>query len=208
MEADWAVAMGADDPIVVVPWAASAEEGNCRFIDLRGNPHLVDSIAETRASAPLRDALLLLNSPGSPVWTAKCDLWRTDDESRDPWEMDAEPRDTAFCSGSYIDLLARDRAFGSSFERQEEWLRRVTQRLRGAGGKASRVELVLRHAEVEGRSGFAVSWFVEGCGATAALAEDRWSHAMALSLAVILDSLSGSDGEQGAVKRYNERRGE
>ena len=203
MEADWTVALAADDPIVVVPWAASEKEGGYRFVDLCGAPHLVDSIAEAQARAPLRDALLLLNSPVSPVWTAKCDLWTTNDEPRDPCEMDAEPGDTAFCAGSYIDLLARDPGFRESFPLQERWLRRVTGRLRAGGSRASRVELVLRHAEVEGQSGFAVSWFVEGCGASAAIAEERWANALTLSLTVILESLQAGAGE-----RYNKHTGE
>jgi hypothetical protein len=203
MEADWTIALAADDPIVVVPWAASEKEGGYRFVDLRGAPNLVDSIAEAQASPPLRDGLLLLNSPDSPLWTAKCDVWTSNEEARDPWEMDAEPGDAAFCAGSYIDLLARNREFGSSFPRQEAWLRRVTGRLRAAESRASRVELVLRHAEVEGRAGFAVSWFVEGCGASAAIAEQRWANALALSLTVIVESLQTE-----AHERYNEHTGE
>ena len=36
MEADWAVALAADDPVITVPWATSEDDlGKCRFIDLR-----------------------------------------------------------------------------------------------------------------------------------------------------------------------------
>jgi hypothetical protein len=203
MEADWTVALGKDDPVVVVPWVASQQEGGCRFVDLRGNPHLIASIDEAQTNPRLRDALLRLNSAGSPFWTAKCDLWRTSDEPRDPYEMDAEPGDTDFCTGSYIDLLASDQDFRASFPRHEDWLKRITGHLRAAKSKASRVELVLRHAEVEGRSGFAVSWFVEGCGASTAVAEQRWSDALALSLAVIVESL-----QTDARGRYNDHTGE
>jgi hypothetical protein len=203
MEADWSVALAADDPVVVVPWAASEAEGTCRFVDLRGNLNLIDSIAEAQASPSLRNALLLLNSPESPWWTAKCDAWASSDEPRDAYEMDAEPEDTAFIAGSYIDLLARDHEFGESFPRQEEWLRRVTGRLRTARARASRVELILRHAEVEGRSGFAVSWFVEGCGASTTVAEQSWANALTLSQAVLVESFQTDAGG-----RYNEHTGE
>jgi hypothetical protein len=49
------------------------------------------------------------------------------------------------------------------------------------------VELVLRHAEVEGVQGFGVTWFVEGCGPTAPRAGQRWGEALELALAVMID---------------------
>ena len=92
----------------------------------------------------MRSALLLLNSAASQLWTAKCDAWTSSAEEGaepfDPYEMDAEPGETAFGAGSYIDLLPRDFALLSSFERQERWIRAVTEGAsrhtgkRGAGG--------------------------------------------------------------------------
>ena len=102
--------------------------------------------------------------------------------------MDAEPQETGFGTGSYIDLLPRDVELRSSFERQELWMRAVVERLRLVSAKAVRVELVLRHAEVEGVSGFGVSWFVEACGATAERAEERWGEALDLALAVTVEA--------------------
>ncbi len=87
----------------------------------------------------------------------------------------------------YVDLLARDVSFLASFERQERWIRAVTEVLRSTPASAARVELVLRRAEVEGTSGFAVTWFVEGCGSTAQRAGQRWSRALDLALAVVTD---------------------
>ncbi len=109
------------------------------------------------------------------------------DEPFDPYEMDAEPGETAFGAGSYIDLLPRDVAVLRVFEPQERWMRAVTERLRAIPASAARVELVLRRAEVEGVPGFGVTWFVEGCGATAQRAEQRWGEALDLALAVIMD---------------------
>ena len=101
------------DPVITVPWAASATTiRKCRFVDLRLGAHLIDEIEEARAKPALRSALLLLNGAASPLWTAKCDAWTSSvDEGAepfDPYEMDAEPGETAFGAGSYIDLLARD----------------------------------------------------------------------------------------------------
>jgi hypothetical protein len=108
-------------------------------------------------------------------------------EPFDPYEMDAESGDTAFGAGSYIDLLPRDVSFLAGFERQEQWIRVVTEELRSTPASAARVELVLRRAEVEGASGFAVTWFVEGCGSTAQRAGQRWAEALDLALAVVMD---------------------
>ena len=192
MEADWAVALAAADPVITVPWAASSDDiRQCRFVDLRQDTHLIDEIEEARSKPPLRSALLLLNAAASRLWTAKCDAWTTSvDEGAepfDPYEMGAESGDTAFGAGSYVDLLARDISFLASFERQELWIRKVTEVLRSIPTSAARVELVLRRAEVEGTSGFAVTWFVEGCGSTAQGAGQRWARALDLALAVVTD---------------------
>jgi hypothetical protein len=192
MEADWTVALAPGDPVITVPWAAPGDDiRTCKFVDLRLGAHLVDEIEEARSKPALRSALLLLNAATSPLWTAKCDAWTSsvDDgaEPFDPYEMDAEAGDTAFGAGSYIDLLPRDVSFLAGFERQERWTRAVTEVLRSTTARAARVELVLRRAEVEGASGFAVTWFVEGCGSTAQRAGQRWAEALDLALAVVLD---------------------
>jgi hypothetical protein len=192
MEADWTVALAPGDPVITVPWAASGDDiRKCRFVDLRLGAHLVDEIEEARSKPPLRSALLLLNAATSPLWTAKCDAWTSSvDEGAepfDPYEMAADADDIAFGAGSYIDLLPRDVSFLSGFERQERWIRAVTEVLRSIPASAARVELVLRRVEVEGAWGFAVTWFVEGCGSTAQRAEQRWARALDLALAVVMD---------------------
>jgi hypothetical protein len=191
MEADWTVALDAGDPVIAVPWAAADGIRKCRFVDLRQATHLIDEIEEARSNPPLRSALLLLNAAASPLWTAKCDAWATSvkegAEPFDPYEMGTEPGDTAFGAGSYVDLLARDVSFLASFERQERWIRAVTEMLRSTPANAARVELVLRHAEVERSSGFAVTLFVEGCGPTAQGAEQRWALALDTAVAVVTD---------------------
>jgi hypothetical protein len=193
MEADWSVALGASDPVISVPWAASGDDiETCRFVDLRLGLHLIDELEEARARPGVRSALILLNGAASQCWTAKCDVWNSSagegNHAFDPYEMDAEPEETAFGSGSYIDLLPRDVALLSSFERQERWMRIVTERLRVTPMRAVRVELVLRRAEVEAMTGFGVTWFVESCGANAHQAALRWGEALDLALAVIMEA--------------------
>ncbi len=48
MEADWSVALASSDPVITVPWAASGDEPECRFVDLRIDPDLIDEIEEAR----------------------------------------------------------------------------------------------------------------------------------------------------------------
>jgi len=192
MEADWSVALAADDPVIIVPWAASeGDDRGCRFVDLRLGGHPIEEIEEARVRPALRSALLLLNSTPSPLWTAKCDAWTSSAEEGgdpfDPYEMDATPGETAFGAGCYIDLLPREAALLSSFEGQERWLRVVTEALRVIPARAARVELVLRRAEVEAVPGFGVTWFVEACGLKANNAGQRWSEALTLALPAIME---------------------
>ena len=198
MEADWSVALAATDPVITVPWAASGDdEPKCGFVDLRLDSRLIDEIEEIQGRPTLRSALLLLNGVHSQLWTAKCDAWNTSpeqgDDPFDPYEMDAEPGEIAFGTGSYVDLLPRD--FETRFDVQERWLRAVTERLRAVPANAARVELVLRRAQVDALPGFGVTWFVEGCGATAQRADQGWGHAFNLALTAIMDvRLTSFDG--------------
>jgi hypothetical protein len=192
MEADWSVALATADPVITVPWAASGDdEPKCRFVDLRMGPDLIDAIEEARGRPALRSGLLLLNRVDSQFWTAKCDAWTSSpeqgDDPFDPYEMDAEPGETDFGTGSYIDLLSRDFQASRCFDTQEQWLRTLTERLRATPANSARVELVMRRAQVDGVPGFGVSWFVEGCGASAQRADQGWKQAFQAALAVIMD---------------------
>ena len=192
MEADWSVALATTDPVITVPWAASGyDEPKCRFVDLRLGPDLIDEIEEARGRPALRSGLLVLNGTDSPFWTTKCDAWSSSleqgDDPFDPYEMDAEPGETGFGTGSYIDLLSRDFQSSRRFDTQEQWLRTVTERLRAIPANSARVELVMRRAQVDGVPGFGVSWFVEGCGASAHRADQSWDQAFHASLACIMD---------------------
>jgi hypothetical protein len=127
MEADWSVELAAEDPVIVVPWAA--DDGSCKFVDLRRRleppagkdasrnlqaegenqaPYQVPDeisgeifagVAEATHEPALGSALLELNGARSPLWTAKCDAWLTDS---------TESGDQA------ADLLEMDCAPGSS----------------------------------------------------------------------------------------------
>jgi hypothetical protein len=193
MEADWSVALAPDDPMIIVPWAAPADDApRCKFLDLRRDPNLIDEMDEARSQPLLRAALLRFNGAQSPLWTAKCDVWRSSvregAQPYDPYEMNADPNETLFGAGSYIDLLPRDGLLATSFDRQERWIRSMTGKLRSVPVRAARAEFVLRLAEVDGVPGFGVTWFVEGCGATVRLAAEAWKAGFDCALGVILDA--------------------
>ena len=195
MEADWSVELAADDPVIVVPWRAFPA---VQFIDLRARPQWIDEIEEARNRPALRSALARLNGEDSGLWTAKCDAWIRSgaDESGgaidpidsiDPWEMEATAEEARFAAGSYIDILALDLEARGSFAIGERWVRGLAESLRPRVLHSARTDFVLRRAEIHGVAGFGVTWFVEGCGRTAELAELKWAEALAGILPAVLN---------------------
>jgi hypothetical protein len=193
MEADWSVELAGDDPVIVVPWQSPPGlEGVSilQFIDLRATPQSIDKIEEARDRPALRSALARLNTGG--LWTAKCDAWMSGGEEGssgaiDPWEMEAAAEEARFAVGSYIDILALDLEARRSFAIEESWVRRLVEESRHRELRCARTDFVLRRAEIHGVAGFGVTWFVEGCGPTAELAELKWSEALAMVLPTVMD---------------------
>jgi hypothetical protein len=218
MEADWSVELAADDPVIVVPWAA--KDGSCEFVHLRPRlqaeaeealrprlqgadqnhngdqapDEILNHIEEARREPALRSALLALNSGLSPLWTVKCDAWLTDSTSSEDAPIDLLEMDCGsssldegkFVAGLYIDILPQDAKAGTSFEIQERWIRALVRRLRSEPMHCARTDLVLRRAETWGLAGFGMTWFVQGCGATAERAEQRRAEALRRSLPLVI----------------------
>lgn len=207
MEADWSAELGAGDPVIQVPWDANGNgrQGGARFVDLRAGLAGVNGIAEARINPVLRSALLSLNGDRSPFFTAKCDAWRRR-EAFDPIEMGADPAEASVGYGSYIDLVAREAAVRASFGAQERWMRGVCRRLRDAAAPAARAELVLRSAQIDGVTGFAITWFLEACAANMAGARRRWERGLEQALEAILELRfeSPTSGPPGHPKSYND----
>lgn len=212
MEADWSVELAADDPVIVLPWnveervsgSAPDEPDRLRlqFFDLRHDPAAIDQIAEAQAEPALRSALLTLNQTESRLWTVKCGLWESGSQPADaaevdvhanvaaeidPWEMDAEPEDTIFAAGCYIDIVPLDSEAAGSFAIMEKWLRNLTEQLRRVALHCARADFVLRRSEIHGVQGFAVTWFIEACGATWELATLRRGEALAQTLPIVME---------------------
>jgi hypothetical protein len=100
MEADWEIEVGGESPLIEAQWSG--------FVDLRLHPERASQLPEDAALPALAEALQLLNSAASPVWTSKCDVWSIVDLAGiDPDELDAPPGFAAHAIGGYLDLLHR-----------------------------------------------------------------------------------------------------
>src|SRR5262245_6648467 len=122
MEADWSVEIGGGAMVIEAHWPG--------FIDLRQTPNKITELEEARRFPALGWALQELNVLGGPLWTSKCDVWTLIAVNMDPDEMGAKPEDLQAGRACYLDVLLRERTSFSSFERQERWVRSLTERLR------------------------------------------------------------------------------
>ena len=101
MEADWELELGGESPVI--------EARSPGFVDLRLHPEHASRLPEAAALPALAQALEVLNSATSPLWTSKCDVWPVADMAEfDADELDAPPGFAAHAIGGYIDLLPRN----------------------------------------------------------------------------------------------------
>lgn len=178
MEADWSVEVGPGLLCIEASW-----EG---FVDLGSSPEKLASIEEARRHSAIRKALPWLNDAGSPVFTTKCDTWTLAQEEIDPDEF-AATHETA-CAGfaSYIDIVERDAARFASFEFHERRVRGLTATLRGLAMQHGRVDFVVRSAVLREQSGFGLTLYAAGCGATEADAYTAWQSVLASAVAATI----------------------
>ena len=183
MDADWTVACGADDPVVVVPW--SGRNALPCYIDLRSQPDAIREIEEAVQFPSIAAALRRWNLPDTSFFTAKCDAWNY------PARLfDAEDLPGFDCAhASYIDLLPIEPQVFSSFAACERQLRAWTEIIRSIPQPASRCEWTLRPARILPAAhlatakplpldGFATSLYVWGYGPSPAAAAAAWAAAL------------------------------
>jgi hypothetical protein len=175
MEADWEVQIGPDAPIIEALWPG--------FIDLRGAPERVRDIEEASKFQALGKALIRLNRPDSQVWTAKCDVWTSDE--CDPDEMDAVPAESATGLACYLDLLPREGLVFSGLPEAESWARTLISRLRRSSSRCCRTDLVIRQAFAGNVEGLGITAYITACGTDSVAA----ANALVAALAVCVDTL-------------------
>ena len=159
MEADWEVEIGGGAPVIEALWPG--------FVDLRSHPEPISEIAEAVTFPPLAALLRALNSPESPVWTSKCDVW--------------EPEPAALAA--YIDMLPRDGEVFVERQQAEAFCRTYVGRLQATTpsepvGEYS-IDLVIRQAVAGGAEGFGITVYVGTKGAAKKDAEMALAALMA-----------------------------
>jgi hypothetical protein len=140
MEADWEVEVGGGAPVIEALWPG--------FVDLRRNPERIGEIQEAAAFPALAGLLRSLNGAGSPVWTAKCDLW--------------EPEANELAC--YVDLLPVAGVVFAQWEQAEAFCRELAARLAPVPLPECRVDLVVRQAIAGDTEGFGVTATLSATG--------------------------------------------
>lgn len=182
MLCEWAVECGADDPVLVLPWS-DPDDPSRHFIDLRENPDDLDWLEEASQHPSLLHALRALNAARSPVFTAKCDVWKLADDELEALrhELDIIPEDGGFGLASYIDLLWRERSIFVSFHQHEQLMHRIARLAAPLEHSYAMVECVLRPALLDltiPQEGFAISLYIKAIGYDEQAAEARWGAAL------------------------------
>lgn len=171
MEVDWEVEVGGGAPVIEALWMG--------FVDLRRNPERLGEIAEAANFPALADLLRVLNEAGSPVWTAKCDLWETEPAELAATESGAFAAVPSAALACYVDLLPVEGQIFAQWTEAEGFCRQWVARLEELPLSDCRVDLVVRQAMAGEAEGFGITAYVGGTG------EDRSGAAVALSAALV-----------------------
>ncbi|KAA6458344.1 hypothetical protein DYQ86_20745 [Acidobacteria bacterium AB60] len=189
MEADWEIEIAPDAPVIDGGWDG--------YVDLRGIPGRIDELNEPARLPGLRATLLRLNAGGSPVWTAKCDVWAL--EAFDPDEMEASREEDRAAQACYLDLIPADP--NVSLDGMAEWCRRLCLELRRRALRQSRVDAVIRRAVVgESDAGcLGVTAYVSACGPSAQSA----SKVLSAAVSVLADAVLATGPAVPQASKYN-----
>ncbi|MDR3726322.1 MAG: hypothetical protein P4K86_04685 [Terracidiphilus sp.] len=185
METDWEVEIGGGAAVIEALWPG--------FVDLRRSPERLGEIAEAAAFPALADLLLALNGPASPLWTAKCDLWKPDPvelaipEITSPAAVsDAGVQPTALAC--YVDLLLVEGRVFAQWTEAEGFCRKWVARLESLPLPNCRVDLIVRQAIAGEDEGFGVTAYLSGTGKDQSAA----AEALSAALAAFADSIPAS----------------
>jgi len=177
VQADFAVELGADDETLEMPWAA--EDGGLRYHDLKRHPELLSKLDEVARAPELGEFLCKVNSPQSPLETAKCDFWSTTEINPDEEIFEATHK-----FGSYVDLFFSDEAKRFSFPQHEQLAKQLTKLLQRAPDMPVAVEFLIRRCyyhedeeapgEEEIRDGFYITFYLFGYGDDEERSRQNW----------------------------------
>jgi hypothetical protein len=189
VQADFAVELGADDETLDMPWAA--EGGGPRYYDLKNRPEHLLKLEEAVRVPELGDFLSKVNSPRSPLETAKCDVWSTTEINPEEEVFEATHK-----FGSYVDLLFSEEPKRFSFSEHEHLAKHLTQLLQRAPEIVAAADLLVRRCyycrqeEIRGqeeiRDGFYITFYLFGYGDDEIQSRQRWAIGLKLVQNAIL----------------------
>jgi hypothetical protein len=157
MEADWEVEIGSDAPVIDACWTG--------FVDLRVARDQASQLPEARKFPALGDALVRLNSPYSPVWTAKSDVWHPD--QFDPDELDAPAEAGKYAIACYVDLLPRSDGQWPTPDAAIAASKAICAGIAPAALRCCRADLLVRRAFISpARPVLGITAYLTACGST------------------------------------------
>jgi len=120
-----------------------------------------------------------VNSPASPLETAKCDVWATTEI-----HPEEEIFGAAWKFGSYVDFVLTEPSARHSVEDHEEFLGKLTALLKRVPEIPASAEFLLRrcffHEGETVREGFYVTCYLFGYGSDEATARRQWGIGLRL----------------------------
>jgi hypothetical protein len=177
MEADFSIELGADDPALDFPWIDPS--GRLIYLDLKHHPEFILQIAEAQAFPELGEFLRTLNSPRSPLETAKCDAWATTELSPEEEIYNASHK-----FASYVDVVFSETDARLSLSRHELFVKKLVELLQRAPEIQSSAEACVRRCffanNCEMREGFYVTLYMSGYGNDEAAACQNWGVGLRL----------------------------
>jgi len=194
VHADFAVELGADDETLEMPWAA--ERGSPRYYDLKSHPELLVHLEEAERVPELAEFLCKVNSPRSPLETAKCDVWGSTEINPEEEVFESAHK---FCS--YVDCLFSNEPKRFSLPEHEHLARQLTQLLRRAPEIAAAAEFLIRRCyynaqnqipgQEEIRDGFYITFYLFGYGKDELRSRQNWAVGLKLIANAILQLAAG-----------------
>jgi len=169
--------VGGKSPLIEAHWSG--------FVDLRAHPERASQLQEASAHPAFVDALELLNSAASPVWTSKCDVWSIVDLAGiDPDELDAPSGFAAHAVGGYIDLLPRSECKWDLPATAAADCKHLCSLLHAVPLRCCRVDLVVRQAILNPASADAsislgITAYITACGSSDADATGTFQSSLA-----------------------------
>ena len=185
MEADWEVEIGRGAPVIDAGWPG--------LVDLRVTPDQAAQLPEAREIPALADALVRLNAPLSPVWTAKSDVWHP--EEFDPDELDAPGDAGTHAIACYVDLLTRNDRQWATPDEVISATKEICARIHSAALHGCRADLVIRRAFISpGRQDLGITAYLTACGSTRIEAASTLALAVRVFVDAVLPAHCFTDG--------------